>query len=340
VPLTDATAVFTVVNEILGTRMRRFPDGETGRRRNWINFQYALLARHPQLEFAGPKFDPDLVVTESHGQGADYAPPTPLRLAANVRAEELAFPSLDYAHAALESFASFAELKRRRTLPSDARFLMAVPTPLAPIALFIDPRDRLAVLPAYAAALSREVQSVISAIAPRELAIQWDVAVEFALWEGLFPPPPGNWKLHLLDQLAALGDSIPPGVELGFHLCYGDRGHRHFTEPKDSANLVEVANGIAARVRRSIQWIHMPVPRARSDAAFFEPLRKLALAPESMLYLGLVHHTDGLLGTRARIAAATSVIPKFGIAAECGMGRRDPNTIRDFLKLHVAASEG
>lgn len=339
VPLSDATEVFTVASEILGRHLRRLPDGETGRRRNWINFQYAMLATHPQFEFAGPPIDPDSVVTESHGQGADYARPTLVRPRANIRPHEIKFDGLGYAQAALESYADFAALKRRGVIAADARFLVAVPTPLAPIALFVAPEAMFDVLPAYGAALNREVQAVINAIPAEELAIQWDVAVEFGLWEGLFPPPPGAWKPHLLDQLAALGALIPPAVELGFHLCYGDRGHRHFIEPKDCANLVEVANGIAQRARREIQWIHLPVPRSRTDAAYFEPLRQLALAPATTLYLGLVHQTDGLAGTRARIAAAARVVPNFGIAAECGLGRRDPATIRDFLKLHVAAAE-
>ena len=318
--------------------VQRFPDGETGRRRNWINFQYAMLARHPQFEFVGPAMDPDSVVTESHGQGADYVRPTLLQPRSDVRPADLRFDSLGYAQAALESYASFAALKQRQVVAADTRFLVAVPTPLAPIALFVAPDSLFDVLPAYAAALSREVQAVVSAIPAEELAIQWDVAVEFGLWEGLFPPPPGNWKSQLLEQLAALGASIPPAVELGFHLCYGDRGHRHFIEPKDCANLVEVANGITGRVQREIQWVHLPVPRSRNDAAYFEPLRHLRLAPATTLYLGLVHQTDGLAGTRARMAAAARVVPDFGIAAECGLGRRDPATIRDFLKLHAAAA--
>src|SRR5262249_15760164 len=153
-------------------------------------------------------------------------------------------------------------------------------------------------------------------------------------WEGLFPPPPGDWKGMILDQLAQLGDGVPADVELGYHLCYGDRGHKHFMEPKDTANLVEVANGISERVKRSIQWIHMPVPRNRSAGAYFAPLRNLKLKPETELYLGLVHLTDGLEGTRKRIEAATAVVSDFGIGAQCGMGRRSPSTITEFLKLH------
>jgi len=195
------------------------------------------------------------------------------------------------------------------------------------------------VLPAYAKTMIGELYQIMSTIPHAELAIQWDVAMEFALWEGLFPPPPGDWKDMILGKLAELGDAVAADVELGYHLCYGDRGHKHFIDPKDTANLVEVANGISARVKRSIQWIHIPVPLNRTDAAYFAPLRNLKLKAGTELYLGLLHLTDGIDGARKRIKAAKTAVNDFGIGAECGMGRRDPSTITEFLKLHRDAAE-
>jgi hypothetical protein len=338
VPLADADAVFKATSEILGSRIRRLPDGETGPRRNWINFQYCLLARHPQFEFDGPAIDPDIVVLESHGEGADYGLPTQLRPKPGIGADDLHFDGLGYRDAALDSYRRFSALKATGTIARDARFMVALPTPLAPVALFVSAPHIFTVLPAYGAALMAEAQAIVAAIPAPELAVQWDVAVEFGLWEGLFPPPPGDWQEMLLGQLAQLGDAIPEGVEMGYHLCYGDRGHRHFIEPKDTGNLVEVANGIAARLKRHLDWLHLPVPRNRSDAAYFAPLEGLALKPRTELYLGLVHRTDGVEGTRRRIAEAAHHVADFGIAAECGLGRRDPATILDFLRVHAAAA--
>ena len=110
-------------------------------------------------------------------------------------------------------------------------------------------------------------------------------------------------------------------IELGYHLCYGDAGHKHFVEPEDASKLVEVTHAISAGVGRLINWIHMPVPRNRTDDAYFAPLRQLLLHPETELYLGLVHFIDGVEGTRRRIAAAQKVVADFGVATECGMGR-------------------
>ena len=105
------------------------------------------------------------------------------------------------------------------------------------------------------------------------------MALEFAYLEGVVSPP--LWfspaKEGLVDRalkLAAAGDE---GVQLGFHLCYGDVGHRHFIEPRDTALLVEVANMIFRGVERHVNWFHMPVPKSRVDAGYFEPLKGLQI---------------------------------------------------------------
>ena len=79
----------------------------------------------------------------------------------------------------------------------------------------------------------------------------------------------------------------------------------------------------------------MPVPRDRDDDAYFAPLRRLRLPPHTELCLGLVHHTDGVAGTRRRLAAAEKHVQNFSIATECGFGRRPPATIPELLRIHA-----
>ncbi len=334
VPLASAEEVFRTTSAILGDRLRKLPDGETGRRKNWINFQFGVLARHPDFEPSGPAVDPDELALESDGRGADYAF-TPLRLRAGAAVADLRFTELGYAAHALSSYRRFAALKQGGVIGRDARFQVSLPTPLAPVAVFVVPEHMFAVYPRYLEALHGELDQILAAVPHDELALQWDVAVEFGLWEGLFPPPPGDWKSMVLGQLGALGDRVPAGVALGYHLCYGDRGHKHFMEPKDTGHLVEVANGIAARLGRALDFLHLPVPRERDDDAYFAPLAGLALVPATQLFLGLVHRTDGIEGARRRIAAAERVVTGFGIATECGLGRRPPATIPELLRLHA-----
>jgi hypothetical protein len=65
----------------------------------------------------------------------------------------------------------------------------------------------------------------------------------------------------------------------------------------------------------------------------------LRLRPETELFLGLVHHSDGIAGTRKRMAAAAKVVTAFGIATECGLGRRPPETLPRLLRIHAEAAD-
>ena len=329
VPLASASDVFRTTAKALGPLLAKIPDGETGQRTNWVGFQYGVLAKNPAL--VGRTDAAEQAALETSPSDTRYDFPK-LSLRPGV---ELELGSLGYKDNAIASYQEFARLKSAGVIDKATRFQVSLPTPLAPVAAYIDPASMFAVLPVYAAAMIGELMAICAEIPHDQLAIQWDVAVEFGLYEGAFPPPPGDWRGMLMNQFGQLGNAVPTDVALGFHLCYGDAGHKHFIEPKDTANLVEVANGIAKVVTRPLQWLHMPVPRSRHDDAYFAPLAQLKLHPETKLFLGLVHATDGVDGARRRIAAAEKVVTNFGIGTECGLGRRDPKSIPALLALHA-----
>ncbi len=52
----------------------------------------------------------------------------------------------------------------------------------------------------------------------------------------------------------------------------------------------------------------------------------------------MVHFTDGVAGTQRRIEAAQRIVTNFGVATECGFGRRPPETIPDLLRIHSEAA--
>jgi hypothetical protein len=143
----------------------------------------------------------------------------------------------------------------------------------------------------------------------------------------------------IVRRLVRLGNAIPDGAELGVHLCYGDADHQHFKEPEDLSKLVRLANAIASGLTRPLDWIHVPVPRSRTDAAYFAPLADLRLPHSARLFLGLVHRTDGAEGAWRRIRAARAFVRDFGVGTECGLGRRPPETIPDLLKLHAEITD-
>jgi methionine synthase II (cobalamin-independent) len=202
--------------------------------------------------------------------------------------------------------------------------------------------DAQAIEPAYEKAMLAEVATICRAIPHHDLAIQWDVCIEMGIWDGQIAdhyPKNGTSRPEILARLKRLAAAVPDDVELGFHLCYGDMDAKHFVEPVDSAKMVELANAIAATVARPIAFLHMPVPVARSDDAFFRPMRDLTLSPGTELYLGLVHAADGAEGVRKRAAAASAYVTGFGIATECGIARiRTPDLVQKILEIHAAGS--
>ena len=321
IPLANADEVFRMTSSILGERLHRIPDGETGVRTNWIGWQGETFARNPSFEMVPP--DPNVYASLPH-----------FKLRQGISADTITFDRPGYADAALASYAVFSQLKQAGVLSPQYRFQVSLPTPLAPVTGFVVAEDQATVQPVYEKAIFAELDRIASEIPHHELAIQWDVAVEFGLLEGVAFTNYAHARTTVIEQLVRLGSRVPTDVELGYHLCYGDAGHKHFVEPEDTSKLVEVANGISAGLKCSLNWISMPVPRNRSDDAYFAPLKNLQLHPETELYLGLVHLTDGAAGTRQRIEAAQRVVADFGVATECGFGRRPSETIPDLLHLH------
>lgn len=329
VPLESNVAVFTLASALLGQHLLRLPDGETGVRRNWISWQNPIIHGIAQFE----------ETTMIGGMGRPpYGNYPLLRIRPGITADEVVFPPLGYSAAALASYTEFARLKREGVIPTSVRFQVCLPTPIAPTLHAFVLADQPIVEAAYEARMLTELNEILAAIPAQELAIQWDTAVEFVILEGLIQTYLVNLEAEILERLVRLGNQVPAGVELGYHLCYGDYAHKHFTDPEDMAKLVSIATGIHAGLTRPLTWIHMPVPRDRTDAAYFAPLKQLKLGPETELYLGLVHYTDGVAGTQQRIQAAQQVITDFGVATECGLGRRPTETIPDLLQIHAAVA--
>jgi ubiquinone/menaquinone biosynthesis C-methylase UbiE len=321
VPLASAEAVFQAVAAALGDRVRRIPDGETGPRSDWIVWQLPVFTSRPELEVVPP--------------GVNSWRPLPrVRLADTARAEGVRFEALGYADAAIGSYRAFARLKRDGFVPVACRFQVCLPTPLAPISAFVVPEHQDLLEPVYEERLLAELKLILRNVPHDQLAVQWDTNFEFGMLEGVFPVWFDDVKGGILERLLRLSRQVPPDVELGYHFCYGDVQHRHFKEPPDAGKLVDVANALAASLGRRLNWIHMPAPRDRVDDAYYAPLGELRLRPETELYLGLVHHRDGTEGTARRIEVARRFVSDFGIATECGWGRRAPATIPELFRIH------
>ena len=333
VPLPAVEDVFRTIATALGTRVKRLPDGEVGDRGGWIQWQVHAVQNHPQLVV--DETDRRAGWQKARGEYVSTRTATSYRIADHVDPADLSFENLGYADAALESYEIFRRLKSQGVVPKDTRFQVSLPTPVAFLEHLIARQCQADVEGPYEARMLAELAEIAVHIPRHELAVQWDVAKDMGIWEGVWSIFFEDVKSGIIERLVRIGDAVPEGVELGYHLCYGDLNHVHWKEPEDTENLVAVANGVAAGIGRSVQWLHMPVPRSRSDDAYFAPLDALALRPETQLFLGLIHHTDGVEGTRRRMATAEKFVSDFGIATECGMGRRPPETFPELLRIHA-----
>ena len=324
VPLGSADEVFRTVAGAIGDRLRRMPDGETGPRSDWILWQYPVFSSRPQFEVGPPSED-------------SYRTLPTLRLRDDAAGAGLTFGSLGYLDTAKASYRQFAQLKRDGVIPPHIRFQLSLPTPLAPVSAFVAPEFRAQVEPAYETRVLAELGEILRAIPADQLAVQWDARLEFAMLEGITESWFGEVRSGVLERLLRLSRHIPADVELGFHLCYGDETHGHFVVPRDTRKMVDVANALASSLGRPLNWLHMPVPGdARDD--YFAPLADLRLAPETELYLGVLHLEDGAAGARRRIATARAHIDAFGAASDCGWGRGGSAAVADLLELHRSTS--
>jgi methionine synthase II (cobalamin-independent) len=337
VPLGSAEEVFRTIASIVGERASRLTDGETGPRLNWIEWQAPVFEAHPLFQrypTAGLEMDwrNEVATAEGRLKGWHYLKP-------GADVSKLSFGPLGYASVARESFEVFARLKREGVVQPGCRFQISIPTPYNVLDQRLPPEQRLEVEKPYEKRMLEEIDEIASSLPHDEIAIQWDAAHEIENLDGARPHWFDNAEQGIIERLARLAEHIPADIELGYHFCYGDFQHRHIVEPKDTGLMVRVANRLSTTIKRPIGWFHMPVPRDRADKEYFAPLSGLRLANGTKLYLGLIHFTDGIAGTRARLVAAREFVKDFGIATECGLGRRPRDTIPALLRLHAAASD-
>lgn len=330
VPLRNSREVFATASGMLGSHLRRIPDGETGERSDWITWLEPAFSKNPALERSAELF-------RVHATGTARIR---YRLRAGKNAGDVRFDNLFYADIAKASYEEFAALKREGVVPKGCRFQIDLVPAHSVIWLFLQDDLHAPLDAVYNDALKREIDKIADALPYGEIAIQFDVAsAVFARLQRGEPNAYGTTRAEMLTSfsaiLADLADHVPPGIELLFHFCYGNSNHKHVVEPTDMGDMVDVANRLCTDIKRTIQLIHMPVPRDRDDDGYFAPLARLRLKPETELSLGLIHFTDGAAGTRRRLATAERHAKAFSIATECGFGRRDPRTIPDLLRLHA-----
>jgi hypothetical protein len=334
----DAETAMREIATRIGDRVNRIPDGETGERNNWIFFQVDRLRSLPGVETVGV-FDPT--------RGYDGLPK--LRITdQSVVAEFFESFNPGYADAYLASYGTFTSLRGDGTIPGNVRFQVQYPTPFATAAGWFVPEQVPAVLPAYTAAMLRDLNRLLAEIPPEDIAVQWDVAVEFGALTGSFPGFPDLTPAEAGRDLGRLLDAVPQDIPAGLHLCYGDYQHVHFKQPESLALQIELIGHVAANARRTVNWFAITVPQNETRPEFFAPLADLRIKDGTEVYFGIVpyHVAEQPEGTSAaQIALIDAHVAswrphsgeeqEWGVCTECGMARAQPDEIPGLLDLHA-----
>jgi len=333
IPLADSEQVFRRLGESLGPFLRCMPDGETGERSRWVYFQRQMLLDHPAMEI-DPTVPPYKFI---QWDGKVVRDIEQVRFKPGVDPATVSFET-GYDKAALASWDVFRKLRATGAIPGHVRFQVSLPTPQASGYLYVSGPARETYFEVYERALKSALANIVKAIPAADLSIQWDVCQEVLAFENYFKDRPAHYKKQIFDMLGRLGDAVPAGVEMGFHLCYGSPRDPHLVQPTDGAILAEMLTGIVAATKRHIDFLHIPVPKDRTDDAYYAPLGGFRRPDGTRLYLGLLHHDDAA-GDRQRVEVARRHVSDFGLSAECGWGRTEPGRLPGLLKGHRLAAE-
>jgi len=334
VNLADTESVMREIAARVPSGLRRVPDGETGDRGNWIYFQMQKFLQSPSLVPVGPLDAPE----EDDEQWPEF------RLADGVDPAQMTWPDLGYAGAYLASYVIFTSLRRAGVIADGVRFQVEYPTPLASIGSYIAAEQQQELLGSYEQAMFADLARLLAAVPHGELAVQWDVAVEFGVLEEAFVPDGAKEFDAIIAGLARCVDQVPAEVPVGLHLCYGDYRHQHFKQPQSLALQVRVLDAVSAAAGREVSFVAFTVPQNQRTESYFAPLTGLAADPGTELNFALVpyHPADQEPGTTVDqiglIDAALTASPggsrAWGICTECGMGRVDREDIPTLLDLH------
>lgn len=345
VPMDTTEEVFSRLCAELPERLQCIPDGEPAERGLFTAWQEAVFppeiligshaSKYPGMDHTAPKTKgPDNVNNPGTFKlSIDHLGPT------------------RYDEAAADSYATFCRLRSARKVPPDVRFQVCLPTPLNAVAFrvrrdYVERAEKL-----YEHRLLEALAAIQHNIPVHDLAIQLDMAVELAHMEHAYgtkqdeleglSPFYSPVKEGIVERVQRIAAAVSPEVPFGLHLCYGDLNHHHFVQPVDTKILVDLINAVSNGVDpnyHGLHWIHLPVPKDRTDDAYFSPLKELQIR-DATLILGLVHANDHD-GTIARIATANRTISKpYGIATECGLGRTPPEELGSIFQIFRSVTQ-
>jgi hypothetical protein len=338
-PFDGAEEAFQGAAAAIGDHVHGLPDGEFGHRQLWVGYLPAVVySANPALVVPDGFREPHQPKRGAARPRPTHLPTPPLwRIKAG---ERLDLAGAGYGEIAVRSWEVFERQREKGIIRPGTRFQVSFPGTVSAIDYFFAEEDRPAARDAYHAAVHRAVEMILSVAPAVDLAFQFDLCYELidlaqgdAHYVPHFPARSYEEKVnHYASALDELGRGIPDEARLGYHWCYGTWGGWPMTELTDLTHCVRMSNEAVRRTPRRVDYVHMPVVKHPREE-FFAPLADLDIG-ETAVYLGLIHHTDGVAGFRERMELARRYLPAFGVASVCGFGRVPREELPAILQAH------
>lgn len=200
-------------------RLRRVPDGETGKRNYFIQFQAPFFLVAPEMvpEF---KMNSELVMkdftAEQVKEGVEKLNASPRKTT--------------YEDFAIASYQDFKKLRDEGVIPKATKFQVSMPTHINAIMAFVQRDFQAEVEPIYKEALYQAMRNIQDAIPHQDLSFQIDIASEYIFLENLAMFKPWFYndekdfdkrKEYIHDYIVKQIGLIDQDVEVGLHNCYG-----------------------------------------------------------------------------------------------------------------------
>jgi hypothetical protein len=206
VPYFDTETVFRESIARMPGRLKRLPDGETGKRAFFTYWQFSVFDSVP--ECVSP-FEMNRAI------------PSKALPHAEVQANIARLPNLSistgYDDAALASYAIFKRLKAEGVIPKNMRFQVSLPTS-ANVVIALYHQYRAVGFKVYEAALFRAMRRIQDDIPAEDLSIQINLAVDLGFWEGAYEKPWfENPREETVNYIIRIIAQVDEGVELGLH---------------------------------------------------------------------------------------------------------------------------
>lgn len=220
VPLPDTETVLRQCSAAQPNRLKRIPDGETGFRNFFTFWQAACFQASPEL----------VTQFSANNQPIPHGEFTDEQIEAGIEKLKAAGPlETNYDNVAIESYGVFKKLKDEGAIHQSTRFQVSIVTAPNVLTPFVQLPFQAKVEPIYKDALDRALHKVQDHIPHQDLAIEIDLAVDTAFYEGhaIFKPWFGDGdqdkvKEYIVDYVVHMIGQVDKDVEVGLHNCYGE----------------------------------------------------------------------------------------------------------------------